>query len=89
MEYGAIDLHKKESRIRIVTESGEGTVKLRADTLNTSPLCRVLRRTQRRHLGARSTEVFRNLTTPDVPTTKGEIVKTACKVDSGSLARSS
>ena len=23
MEYGAIDLHKKESQIRIVTESGE------------------------------------------------------------------
>jgi hypothetical protein len=23
MEYGAIDLHKKESQVRIVTESGE------------------------------------------------------------------
>ena len=23
MEYGAIDLHKKESQIRIITESGE------------------------------------------------------------------
>ena len=23
MEYGAIDLHKKESQVRIITESGE------------------------------------------------------------------
>ena len=23
MEYGAVDLHKKESQVRIVTESGE------------------------------------------------------------------